>query len=145
MPTPRKIQFFPPAITPTLNELAQWTGATLADPTRGDERIGDVAAIDAAGPGDLTFLDNPRYLPQLKTTRAAAVFAQTRHRGDIPPACAALITAQPYRAMAEAMARLYPSAVAAEFRFRRARRLRGGACPSDRRGSSRASSSIPAR
>jgi UDP-3-O-[3-hydroxymyristoyl] glucosamine N-acyltransferase len=110
LPIPRKIQFFPPAISPTLNELARWTGATLADPTRGDERIGDVAAIDAAGPGDLTFLDNPRYLPLLKTTRAAAVFAQTRHRGDIPPSCAALVTPQPYRAMAEAMAQIYPSA-----------------------------------
>ena len=110
MPTPRKIQFFPPVASPTLNELVQWTGAKLADPAHGEIRIGNVAAIDAAGAGDLTFLDNPRYLPQLKASRAAAVFAQERHRADVPAGCAALLTPQPYRAMAEAMARLYPSA-----------------------------------
>ncbi len=110
MPTSRKIVFFPPALSPTLRELAQWTGATLSDETRGETRISDVAAIDAAGPGDLTFLDNPRYLPQLKSSRATAAFAQARHLGDVPPSCVALLTPQPYRAMAEAMARLYPTA-----------------------------------
>src|SRR4051812_24794707 len=110
MPTPRKIPFFPAALSPTLAEIAAWTGATLADPGRADERIADVAAIDAAGPGELTFLDNPRYLPQLKLSRASAVFLQPRHRPEAPPSCAALVTPQPYVAMAVAMARLYPSA-----------------------------------
>lgn len=110
MASPRKIEFFPPAASPTLREIAAWTGATLVDETRAETRIADVAAIDAAGPGDLTFLDNPRYLPQLKTSRAAAVLVQPRHRGDVPPSCAALLTPQPYHAMAAAMARLYPSA-----------------------------------
>ncbi len=110
MATPRKIEFFPAALAPTLAEIAAWTGATLADESRADARIQNVSALDAAGPGDLTFLDNPRYLPQLKTTRAAAAFVQAKHRGDAPPACALLISPQPYRAMAEAMLRLYPSA-----------------------------------
>jgi UDP-3-O-[3-hydroxymyristoyl] glucosamine N-acyltransferase len=108
--TPRKIEFFPAALSPTLREIAAWTGATLADETRADVRVENVSALDAAGPGDLTFLDNPRYLPQLKTTRAAAAFVQAKHRGEAPPSCAALVTAQPYRAMAETMAKLYPSA-----------------------------------
>ena len=111
MASPRKIVFFPPAASPTLREIAAWTGATLADEADAERRIGDVAAIDAAGPGDLTFLDNPRYLPQLKISHAAAVLLQPRHRGEAPPSCAALLTPQPYRAMAETMARLYPSAL----------------------------------
>ena len=111
MASPRKIVFFPPAASPTLREVAAWAGATLAEEAQAETRIADVAALDAAGPGDLTFLDNPRYLPQLKASRAAAVLVQPRHRGEVPPSCAALLTAQPYRAMAETMARLFPSAL----------------------------------
>jgi UDP-3-O-[3-hydroxymyristoyl] glucosamine N-acyltransferase len=110
LPTPRKISFFPAALSPTLAEIAAWTGAALDDPSRAEERIADVAAIDAAGPGDLTFLDNPRYLPQLETSRASAVFLTARHRPEAPASCAALVTPQPYVAMAIAMAKLYPSA-----------------------------------
>ena len=110
MAAPRKIAFFPATLSLTLGELAALTGSTLADEARRDERIADVAAIDAAGPGDLTFLDNPRYLPQLKTSRAAAVFLAARHQAEAPPSCAALVTPQPYVAMAVAMAKLYPSA-----------------------------------
>jgi UDP-3-O-[3-hydroxymyristoyl] glucosamine N-acyltransferase len=107
---PRKIVFFPAASAPSLREIAAWTGAELADAARGDLRIENVAAIDAAGPGDLTFLDNPRYLAQLKTTRAAAVFLQPKHKADAPPGAVALLTPHPYHAMAAAMAQLYPSA-----------------------------------
>ena len=110
MASPRKIAFFPVALSPTLRELAAWTGAALAESARADERICDVAALDAAGPGELTFLDNPRYLPQLKASRATAVFVAAKHAPEAPPTCAALVTPQPYRAMAEAMARLFPSA-----------------------------------
>ena len=39
----------------------------------GDVDIVRVAAIHKAGPGDLTFVANARYLPQLATTRASAV------------------------------------------------------------------------
>ncbi len=106
----RKIEFFPAAVSPTLREIAEWTGATLAEPAFGEVRVCDVAAVDAAGPGDLTFLDNPRYLAQLKLSRAAAAFVQPRHRDETPTGCVAVVTSQPYRAMAETMARLYPSA-----------------------------------
>lgn len=70
----------------------------------------DVAPIDGAGPGELTFLDNPRYLAQLKTTRATAVLVTARYADQVPESCVALTTPQPYRAMAEAMKRLYPTA-----------------------------------
>ena len=62
--------------------------------------IRDVAALDQAGPGDLTFLDNPRYLDALKRTRAAAALVSPRYAGAAPATCAALIAAEPYRAMA---------------------------------------------
>ncbi len=110
MQATRRIEFFPAAASPTLREIAEWTGATLTDAAAADTRVRDVAALDAAGPGDLTFLDNPRYLPQLKVSRAVAAFVQARHQGETPAGCVALVSPQPYRAMAEAMARLFPSA-----------------------------------
>jgi len=114
---PRKIEFFPAVASPTLREIAEWTGAKIAGEAAAETRVRDVAALDAAGPGDLTFLDNPRYLPQLKISRAVAAFVQPRYRADTPASCVALITAQPYRAMAQAMARLFPSAARPESGF----------------------------
>jgi UDP-3-O-[3-hydroxymyristoyl] glucosamine N-acyltransferase len=55
----------------TLGELAR----RLECPVEGDAaiEIRRVAKIDDAGPGDLTFLANPRYASKLATTRASAV------------------------------------------------------------------------
>ena len=39
----------------------------------GEIEIRGVAGIEDAGPGDLTFFTNPRYLPELRRTRASAV------------------------------------------------------------------------
>ncbi len=106
-----KIRFFPPSSAPSLAEVAAWCDATLsadADPGR---TIFDVAALDEAGPGDLTFLDNPKYLDAFKATRAAAALVTPRHAKAAPPECAALIVREPYRAMAMVMAKLFPSAV----------------------------------
>ena len=91
-------------------EAADWCGAKLAagaDPAR---RILDVAALDEAGEGDLTFLDNPRYLGAFRATRATAALVAERHAGAAPEGCAALVTPEPYRAMAMVMAKLYPDA-----------------------------------
>jgi UDP-3-O-[3-hydroxymyristoyl] glucosamine N-acyltransferase len=106
-----RIRFFPPISAPSLAEVASWCGATLAADADSDRVIGDVAALDQAGPGDLTFLDNPRYLDALKETRAAAALVTQRYAGAAPVACVVLIAPEPYRAMALVMARLYPSAV----------------------------------
>lgn len=106
-----KIRFFPRAEAPRLADIALWTGAKLGDQVDPEQRIRDVAALDAAGPGDLTFLDNSKYLSQFAATRAGAAFVSPRFAARAPGSCATLIVAQPYRAMAETMIRLFPSAV----------------------------------
>jgi UDP-3-O-[3-hydroxymyristoyl] glucosamine N-acyltransferase len=106
-----RIRFFPPSSAPSLAEVAGWCGARLASGVDSRRTIGDVAALDQAGPGDLTFFDNPRYLDALKRTRAAAALVTPRHAGAAPSTCAALIVREPYRAMALVMAKLYPTAV----------------------------------
>ena len=105
-----RIRFFPPAAAPTLRQVAEWTGATIGTGVDPERLILDVAAIDAAGPDDLAFFENPRYLPQLKATRAGAVLVAPRYVAEAPRGCATLATSQPYRAMAAAMTRLYPGA-----------------------------------
>ena len=55
----------------TLGELASRLGGEVkGDPT---VEIHAVKGMDDAGPGAITFLSNPKYIPKLKTTEAAAI------------------------------------------------------------------------
>ena len=64
-----------------------------------------MTAIDTAGPGDLTFLANPKYAHALQETRASAVILSE----DAPAApCAMLRTHAPYVAFARALGALNP-------------------------------------
>ncbi|MGA2420950.1 MAG: LpxD N-terminal domain-containing protein, partial [Candidatus Acidiferrum sp.] len=87
-----------------LSQLAE----TLACRLEGspETEITGVAGIEHAQPGQLTFLANRRYAPQLKTTRASAVFIEERvtlTRDPQAAPLAALRTANPYLAFAKAL------------------------------------------
>lgn len=86
-----------------LGDLAARLGCELeGDPGIEIERA---ASIQTAGPGDLTFLANPKYAASLRETRASAVIAAP----DIPGApCAVLRTRNPYLAFARAIGLLHP-------------------------------------
>ncbi len=76
----------------TLAEIVARLGGEVA----GDGRI-EVAAIttlDAAGPGQLSFLANPKYRAKLATTKASAVIVAPDVLKDCPTA--AIVTPQPY-------------------------------------------------
>ena len=79
----------------------------------GDVDIVRVAAIHKAGPGDLTFVSNPRYLPQLATTRASAVILGRTKGTAVPVPCAVLRTDDPYSAFAHAVSLFAPDVSAA--------------------------------
>jgi UDP-3-O-[3-hydroxymyristoyl] glucosamine N-acyltransferase len=68
----------------------------------GDIEIRRVAAIEEAGPGDLTFFVNPRYAAHLRDTRASAVILAERSDAAAPAGTALLRTANPYLAFARA-------------------------------------------
>lgn len=80
----------------SLAELAERGRAEL----RGDPetRITGVATLGAAGPGDVSFLANPRYRAMLAETRAAAVVVSADSADDCR--CAALVSDNPYAAFA---------------------------------------------
>jgi UDP-3-O-[3-hydroxymyristoyl] glucosamine N-acyltransferase len=71
----------------------------------GDVEIRQVAGIQTADAGDITFLANPKYEKALRTTRASAVIL----KDEAPPApCAMLRTKDPYLAFARAVGLFAP-------------------------------------
>src|SRR3954466_8057618 len=56
-----------------LSELARLTGARVEEKFN-EIDIEGAAGLDDAGPGQVTFLANPRYTPRVQTTRASAVY-----------------------------------------------------------------------
>ena len=82
----------------TLRELAERLRCRLEGD--GQLEVARVAAIDEAGPGDVTFLSNPKYASKLPATRASAVIADAAVTGA---PCAVLRTEHVYLAFAEAV------------------------------------------
>ena len=56
-----------------LSELAELTSATLESGSP-DTEIVAAAGLDLAGEGEVTFLANPKYTPQIRDTKASAIF-----------------------------------------------------------------------
>jgi len=91
----------------TLGELAR----RLECPVEGDAaiEIRRVAKIEDAGPGDLTFLANPKYASKLASTRASAVImnGEAASLNDAVP-CAVIRSKSPYLTFARAAQVLSP-------------------------------------
>jgi len=87
-----------------LAELASVLGATChGDP---NQEITGVEGIEKAGPGQLTFVANPKYTPFARTTKAGAVLVTEDFE---PIATATLRTANPYLAFARAIDLFHPA------------------------------------
>lgn len=85
-----------------LREIADALGCRLEG--GGDLEISGVAGMDRAGPGDLTFLANPKYGPKVKHSRAGAILVSEPLPGlDI----ACLVSENPYLDFARALALFY--------------------------------------
>ena len=85
-----------------LRELAARLGCELRG--EGDVEVVRVRGIDEAGPGDVTFVSNPRYAGRLAATRASAVILSPDLETPLP----SLVCANPYLAYARAAALLHP-------------------------------------
>jgi UDP-3-O-[3-hydroxymyristoyl] glucosamine N-acyltransferase len=87
--------------------------AVSAKPAEGSDpgiAIKDVRPLDSAGPGDLSFVDNPKYLPLFSKTAASACLVAPKFADHVPAGTAGLITPEPYRAFARALLLFYPDA-----------------------------------
>lgn len=94
----------------SLARIAEESGAKLADESRASFEVGDIRPLDVAAETDIAFLDNPKYLPQLAATRAGACFIQEKFANRAPENTVALLSPEPYRAYAKALALFYPDA-----------------------------------
>jgi UDP-3-O-[3-hydroxymyristoyl] glucosamine N-acyltransferase len=87
-----------------LGDLAHHLGATLiGDPST---EITSAAGVEEAGPGNITFIANPRYIALARTTRASAVLVEPSFETI---GAATLRIPNPYLAFARTLELLYPA------------------------------------
>ena len=103
--------FFTPPGGLTVREIVALTGAKARDGARLDHRIVNVAPLDRAGPGDLAFLDNAKYIDELASTRAGACLLAERFISRAPAGLLTLVASQPYQAFVAVARALYPEAL----------------------------------
>jgi UDP-3-O-[3-hydroxymyristoyl] glucosamine N-acyltransferase len=85
-----------------LSEIAAWLDCRLCGD--GAIEISGVAGMEHAGPTELTFLANPKYIHKVKQTRAAAILSAE----PIPDApIASLVSSNPYLDFARALELFY--------------------------------------
>ncbi|MGB6172110.1 MAG: UDP-3-O-(3-hydroxymyristoyl)glucosamine N-acyltransferase, partial [Xanthobacteraceae bacterium] len=93
----------------SIGEIAALTRAKLRDGDPEERRIGNIAPLDAATPGDITFLDNSKYLGDLAGTRAGACLIAPRFAASAPRGVAVLETPHPYPAFVAVSRALFPA------------------------------------
>ena len=91
----------------SLAELARIAGAAAPADLPGDMVITQVAPLDRAGAGTLSFYSDRRYLNDLGATAAAACFVTQANAEKVPATCLAVITPEPQAAYARAAGWLY--------------------------------------
>ncbi|HEX4889296.1 MAG TPA: UDP-3-O-(3-hydroxymyristoyl)glucosamine N-acyltransferase [Alphaproteobacteria bacterium] len=92
----------------TLSELAQTAGGELsagADPAM---LLHDVAPLSQAGPGQISFLDNRKYLAEFEIASAGACIIAPGMARYAPPGMALILCASPYKAYALVAQKFYP-------------------------------------
>ena len=81
----------------------------LAIDYRGEEiEISGLNALTEATQSEVSFLENPKYVSQLPTTKAAAVFVTEAMASHLPKTATALVVEEPYIALAKASAFFAP-------------------------------------
>jgi UDP-3-O-[3-hydroxymyristoyl] glucosamine N-acyltransferase len=94
-----------------LAEIISITGARAAADADLGRTITGVATIVDAGPTEVCQLSAAKYASAAAATNAGACLCTERFAPMLPPTTVALIVADPHRAMAELLAKLYPQAL----------------------------------
>lgn len=93
----------------TLQKLADISGAKLQDGVDPASEVSDVAPLDKAGAGHITFLDNVRYKDQLSSTQAAACILDPKMAEHAPKGVQLLLSPTPYKSYALIAQAFYPA------------------------------------
>ena len=108
---PGDARFFARGEPRPLDALALLADATVRAPRDPAGRVAifsGVAPLQAAGPDQVSFLDNRRYLRQLAGTGAGAVIVAPAFAAAVPATAAALVTPDPYLAWARIASAFHP-------------------------------------
>ncbi len=101
-------RFFVRAGPFTLGDLARMSGAQLVPEAAENRQFRDVAPLETAGPDEISFLENRKYLPAFRRSRAGAAFVEPGVAPEAPPGMALLTSGEPYKAYALAAQAFYP-------------------------------------
>lgn len=92
-------------------DLATATGAQLLSQDMASRSLSDVAPLDRATLGDISFFDNTKYIEQFLNSSAGACFVRPKFSDQAPKTMALLITDDPYRCYAMAAQKFYPTEI----------------------------------
>jgi UDP-3-O-[3-hydroxymyristoyl] glucosamine N-acyltransferase len=95
----------------TLGEVAALTGAPPPAASARARRIVNVAALDRAGPRDLSFFDNKNYAAAAAASLAGACLTTAALANELPARVTALVVREPYRAFVTVARELFPHAL----------------------------------
>ncbi|MEM7168918.1 MAG: UDP-3-O-(3-hydroxymyristoyl)glucosamine N-acyltransferase [Pseudomonadota bacterium] len=105
-------RFFTSAGPFTLAQIAE-IGAGEIGPGGDPELVlEDVAPLDGAGPRDLSFLDNKRYVEDFRQSAAGACIVDPDYAAQAPEGMALVLCKQPYMAYAKVAQAFYPAVTA---------------------------------
>ena len=101
-------RFFDNAGPFALSALAEIAEAELSDGAEAARQFSDVAPLDTAGPDDISFFDNRRYLGQFVESKAGACIVAPEFAERAPAGMQLLVTPRPYRGYAKVAQAFYP-------------------------------------
>lgn len=101
------LRFFEDLGPASLRELAELTGASLADPAQASLQVGSVAPLERAGPAEVSFFADRRYAADLAASRAGACFIAPNQADRAPSGIVRLVTPEPHVAYTLAAQRLH--------------------------------------
>jgi UDP-3-O-[3-hydroxymyristoyl] glucosamine N-acyltransferase len=91
------------------SEIAALTGGRLVGP--GAVTVAGIAPLERAGPGDLSFLASPRYVPYFERTSASVVLVAPALESAKGGPETRIVVPEPYTALLVVLPVLYPQAV----------------------------------
>jgi UDP-3-O-[3-hydroxymyristoyl] glucosamine N-acyltransferase len=95
----------------TIDEIAALTCSKLLSNAPPDRRIRNIASLDTAGAGDISFFEDTKFAGDLAITRAGACLTTPQLAASAPSGLVLLLTAHPYRAFVQVARALFPSAL----------------------------------
>ncbi len=103
--------FFPKASAISLGGIAELASCPLPQGIDPAHLISAAGPLERAGPDAVAYMDNPRYVDALASSRAGCLLVARKFARSVPDGAPALILDKPYPVFAAVLARLYPDAL----------------------------------